>query len=82
MIDYTGMILPGIEFSKMYFKMKGCLTPPHQETLSFLSYNLYFGPGTSQWYFVNENQYDKLVGLTMQKSKGVRISIEKFRFIF
>jgi len=40
MIDYTGMNLPGIEFPQMYFKVKGCLTPPHQETLSFLSYNL------------------------------------------
>jgi hypothetical protein len=68
MLDYTGMILPGIEFPQMYFKVKGCLTPPHQETLSFLSYNLNFGPDTSTWYFVSENDYDTLVALLKEKN--------------
>jgi hypothetical protein len=68
MIHYTGMILPGIEYPQMYFKVKGCLTPPHQETLSFVSYNLNFGPDTSTWYFVSENDYDKLVKLLKEKN--------------
>jgi hypothetical protein len=68
MLAYTGMNLLGIEFPQMYFKVRGCITPPHQENLNLCSININFGPGSCTWFFISEEQFSKLEKLLSKKN--------------
>jgi hypothetical protein len=67
MLAYTGMNLRDIEFYKMYFKVRGSITTPHQENLNLSLININFGPGSCTWFFISVEQFNKLEELLSKK---------------